>query len=153
MDKVKVTADKNGNIVTVSESNPEYGYIRVEQNAMEVGANNWLRVVRRSTLVKGRVTDLLEAGFKNNQELPGKIVIMESLEPFNPENPDRDLKVAGKTGVICRFDDQPIYRQSVYTTNVDANDQLIAHTNAVEIREVQAAQNVAELLNTADAKL
>ena len=153
MDKVKVTADKNGNIVTVSESNPEYGYISVEQNAMEVSTNNWLRVVRRSTLVKGKVSDLLEAGFKSNQELPGKIIIMESLEPFNPENPDRDLKIAGKTGVICRIDDQPIYRQSIYTTNLDANDQLVAHTNTIEIREVQAAQNVVELLNTADAKL
>ena len=46
--------------------------------------------------------------------LPGKIVVVESLTPFNPENPDRDLKIAGGTGVICRIDDQPIYRQTFY---------------------------------------
>jgi hypothetical protein len=62
------------------------------------------------------------------------------LSPFNPDNPDRDLKLAGETGVICRYDDQPIYRQTFFTPNMSAYDTLIAHTNADEIREVQAAQ-------------
>jgi hypothetical protein len=68
------------------------------------------------------------------------IVVIESLTPFNSENPERDLKIAGDTGVICRYDDQPIYRQSFYTSNMNANDQFIVHTNSQEIKEVQAAQ-------------
>jgi hypothetical protein len=153
MQKVKVSADKNGNIVAISESNPEYGYIRVEQNALEVNGNSWLKIVKRSTLIKGKVTDLVEAGFKSNQELPGKIIVIESFEPFNPENPDRDLKIAGKTGVICRHDDQPIYRQSFYTTNIDAEDQFIAHNNTAEIREVQLAQSAISTLNPTEIDL
>lgn len=140
MGKVVVTADKNGNVIGVSENNPEYGYVRVEQHGSFINDQGWLRVSRRSALIKGLVKDLVEAGFSEGQELPGKIVVVESLTPFNMDNPERDLKIAGDTGVVCRYDDQPIYRQSFYTMNDASQDQLIMHTNKQEIREVQSAQ-------------
>jgi hypothetical protein len=139
MSKVTVTADKNGNIVKISENNPEFGFIRVEQIATQI-ANGWLRKVKRSAIINGNVNDLLEASFKDGQELAGKIVIVESFNPFNPENPDRDLKIAGDTGIICRVDDQPIYRQSVYTVNDQAQDEFIMHDNTEEIKEVVTIQ-------------
>ena len=139
MSKVTVTADRNGNIVNISDNNPEFGYIRVEQVSTQI-TNGWLRNVKRSTLIKGKVADLLEAKFSNGQELPGKIIVVESFNPFNPENPDRDLKIAGDTGVICRVDDQPIYRQSVYTVNDQAQDEFITHNNIEEIRQVAEVQ-------------
>jgi hypothetical protein len=144
--KVKVTADQNGNVVGVSTNNPEYGYIRVEQQAVQINEQGWLRNVKRSALIKGKVTDLLETGYKEGTELPGKIVVIESLTPFNTENPDRDLKIAGLSGVICRIDDQPIYRQSFYTSNPNAYDQLLSHNNSTEIKEVMSAQQVMTLL-------
>lgn len=146
MSKVVVTGDVNGNVIGVSENNPDYGYVRVEQNGTFINDQGWLRMSKRSTLIKGLVKDLQEANFKAGQELPGKIVVVESLIPFNPENPDRDLKIAGDTGVICRIDDQPIYRQTFFTSNLDAMDQLITHTNSEEIREVQAAQRAVSAL-------
>ena len=146
MSKVKVTADKDGNVIGVSKNNPEYGYVRVEQQATQINDQGWLRNVKRSALIKGLVKDLIEAGLKEGKELTGKIVVMESFDPFNPENPDRDIKIAGETGVICRVDDQPIYRQTFFTTNLDAQDQLIMHTNADEIREAQAAVKAATQL-------
>lgn len=140
MGKVVVTADQNSNVIGVSENNPEYGYVRVEQTGSFINDQGWLRISRRSALIKGLVKDLVETGFSAGQEIPGKIVVIESLTPFNSENPERDLKIAGDTGVICRYDDQPIYRQSFYTSNMSANDQFIVHTNSQEIKEVQAAQ-------------
>jgi len=139
MSKVTVKADKNGNIVKISENNPEFGFIRVEQIATQI-ANGWLRKVKRSAIINGNVNDLLDASFKDGQELAGKIVIVESFNPFNPENPDRDLKIAGDTGIICRVDDQPIYRQSVYTVNDQAQDEFIMHDNTEEIKEVVTIQ-------------
>lgn len=139
MSKVTVTADKNGNIVKISENNPEFGFIRVEQIATQI-ANGWLRKVKRSAIINGNVNDLLDASFKDGQELAGKIVIVESFNPFNPVNPDRDLKIAGDTGIICRVDDQPIYRQSVYTVNDQAQDEFIMHDNTEEIKEVVTIQ-------------
>jgi len=146
MSKVVVTADTNGNVIGISKNNPEYGYVRVEQNVTQVNDRGWLRNVKRSALIKGKVNDLVEAGLTAGKELNGKIIVVESFQPFNPENPDRDLKIAGDTGIICRVDDEPIYRQTFYTTNVNAVDELIMHTNAEEIREVQAAQRSIENL-------
>ena len=138
--KVRVTADINGNVIGVSQNNPEYGYVRVEQSVTQISEAGWLKPVKRSALIKGKVEDLAQAGFVEGHELSGKIIVKESLTPFNPENPDKDLKIAGQTGVVCRIDDQPIYRQTFYTSNQEAFDELITHDNTSEIREVQIAQ-------------
>lgn len=137
--KVKVTADTDGNVINVSK-NPEFGYVRVEQRAPIVSQEGWLRITKRSALIHGKLDDLVEAGFTKEQELPGRIVVKESFDPFNNINPDKDIKIAGDTGVICRVDDQPIYRQTFYTTDLNAQDELIAHNNTEEIREVLEAQ-------------
>ena len=146
MGKVVVTADKNGNVINVSENSPEYGYVRVEQNVTSVNDQGWLRLTKRTALIKGLMKDLLEVGFRAGQEMPGRIVIQETLTAFNPENPDRDLKIAGDTGVVCRIEDQPIYRQSYYTANPNAEDQILMHTNSDEIREVANAQKAISVL-------
>jgi hypothetical protein len=148
MSKVVVAADANGNVIGVSKNNPEYGYVRIEQTVNQINDRGWLRIVKRSALVKGLVKDLIEAGFTAGKELPGKIVVVESFQPFNTENPDRDLKIAGDTGIICRVDDEPIYRQTFYTSNPEAVDVLIMHTNTEEIREVQASLKAVESLST-----
>lgn len=146
MSKVKVTADKNNNVIAVSTNNPEYGWIFVEQ-LTAVLENGWMKNITRKARINGKVDDLTQAGFTAGQEFDGKIVILESLTPFDAENPDRDLKIAGKSGVICRYDDQPIYRRSVYTSNLNAFDEFISHTNADEIREVLTAQKMLETLS------
>lgn len=138
--KVKVTADQNGNVIVINENKPEYGYIRVEQETVQINGGGWLNISKRSAFINGKVEDLLKADYKNGQEIFGKIVIMESLVPFNPTNPDKNLKLAGTSGVICRVDDQPIYRQAFYTGNPNAYDELIMHTNSEEIKDVIFAQ-------------
>lgn len=142
MSKVRVVADKNGNIIGQSTNNPEYGYIRVQQQTVQINDQGWLRSVRRSALIKGKMEDLIAADYKEGSELPGKIIVVESLVPFNEVNPSRDLKIAGSTGVICRIDDEPIYRQSFYTTNSNAVDQLMTHNNSEEIKDSMYAQSV-----------
>jgi hypothetical protein len=144
---VKVAADKNGNVIGVSENNPEYGYIRIEQVATQINNEGWLRNVKRSALIKGKVEDLVDCAYQEGEVLPGKIIVVESFKPFNSLNPDRDLKIAGSTGIICRVDDQPIYRQTFYTTNVNAVDELITHDNTEEIKEVLSAQRAMSSLN------
>lgn len=137
---VTITADDAGNVINVSQNNPEYGYIRVEQITTQINDEGWLKTVRRSALIKGRMDDLLKTNYTEDMEIPGKIVVRESLTPFNTENPDRDLKIAGNTGVICRIGDEPIYRQTFFTTNLNAQDEFIMHDNKEEIKDVQSAQ-------------
>lgn len=141
------------NVIGVYEGNPELGWVRVEQTATAINEKGWLTKNRRSTFIKGKVEDLAEQNYQIGQEIPGKIVIKESFTPFNQENPDMDLKIAGDTGVVCRVDDQPIYRQSFYTNNVDAQDELIMHTNSEEIKQVIAAARALGSLRGATAEL
>lgn len=154
MSNVIIVGDATGNVINISE-NPEFGYLRLKQETMKIGRGGWLRFENRSTLIHGTVADLQKADYRANQKLPGKIVVVESLVPFNEKNPDRDLKVAGKTGVVLRVNDQPIYRQSFYTTDENATDELIQHDMDCrnEIKEVMAAQKAIEdlgVFNDAD---
>jgi len=153
MGKVKVVADKKGNIIGQSMNNPEYGYLRVQQQTIQINDQGWLKSVKRSALIKGKVDDLLSAEYEEGSELPGKIIVMESLIPFNQENPDRDLKIAGDTGIVCRIDDQPIYRQTFYTSNVLGFDQLITHDNTDEIKDVMYAQKTMNTLSIDNVEL
>ena len=132
--KVRVLGDDQGNVIRLSK-NLEFGYVQLQQVTLEFNSKGWLREIRRSTNVHGKLEDLKSFGFKKDQILPGKIVIKESLEAFDQKDSIRNLKIAGKTGVVCRLYDQPIYRQSYYTENLSESDELIYHTNVDEIRD------------------
>lgn len=133
--RVTVLADDMGCVIRVSQTNPEYGFIRLQQQRVQFTSGGWVKATNVSTLLHGKVEDLESLDFQANQEIPGKIVIKEQTEPFNPNNPDRDLKYAGSTGVICCAYGEPIYRKTFFTTNVEESDVLIAHTNGDAIRE------------------
>lgn len=137
--KVKVTATEAGNVITVSENNPDFGYCRVEQTRMVFDDNGFVRQTHLSALVPGAIPVLKTLGWVAGQELPGKIVIKESTTPFNKRNPERDLKIAGKTGVVCVENGKPIYRNTFYNPNPDAQDVLVEHTNGEEIKAAYAS--------------
>ena len=150
--KVKVTADDTGAVVIVSKNNPDWAHIRVEQSRIVIDDNGFARRKTISALVHGTVEDLQSFGWTKGAELPGKILFKESLEPFNASQPERDYKVAGKTGIVCCQDGQPIYRKTFYTLNSSAEDVSVAHTNIEDIRaayaegvEVEKDGNVADL--------
>jgi len=145
MYKVTVIGDPQGNVINISE-NPEYGFIRLKQESVNIARGGWLKIEKRHALLHGKVDDLIKINYSIGQQLPGKIVVKESLVPFNDKNPDRDLKVAGKTGIILRVDDQPIYRQTFYTLDETERDELIQHDTECrnEIKDVLAAQRLVE---------
>jgi len=140
--KVKIVADATtGAVINVSPNNEEYGYVRVEQSRTVIDDNGFLRRKVVSTLVPGLLTELQAEGFYNGQELSGKIIIKESLTPFNEKTPEKDLKVAGDTGIVCKFESNPIYRKTQYTLASNAEDILIKHDNVDELRIAYAMQN------------
>jgi hypothetical protein len=139
--KVKVAADATTNAVIVSSpNNPEYGYVRLEQSRTVIDDNGFLRIKPVSTLIHGTIAELKAAGFYAGQELPGNLLIKESLTPFNAKNPERDLKIAGDTGIICSVEGQPIYRKTIYSAASNAEDTLIKHDNVEQLRNAFAAK-------------
>jgi len=148
--KVKVVADlTTGSVIVQSQNNPEYGYVRVEQVVSIIDSNQFLRRKVRSALIHGLVADLKLEKYYNGQELPGNIVVEESMEPFNQKNPEKDLKVAGSTGIVLTKDGNPIYRRTRYTSNLNETDSApIKHDNVEELRTAYSAGQAAVKPNT-----
>lgn len=133
--KVKIVADPiTGSVIHLSTNNPEYGYIKLEQVKTVIDDNGFLKKQIMSALIHGPVGILKEMNYKADQELEGRIVVQESLTPWNKKNPENDLKIAGKTGIVCRIENQPIYRRTIYTEKENVVDTFIAHDNGQELR-------------------
>lgn len=137
MSKVRVTADAAGMVIIPSKNNPEWAHIRVVQDRMIVDENGFARKKTLSALIIGLVEDLKCYGWKKDQEIEGRVMFKERLEPFNTKEPDRDYKKAGKTGIVCCQDGQPIYRKNFYGL-ANATDVCVEHTNGDNIKAAYA---------------
>jgi hypothetical protein len=132
---VTVVADATtGAVINQSENNPEYGYIRVQQAVNQYDDNGFLRRKKLAAIIAAPMGDLQDAGYYAGQLLPGRIIVQESTTPWNKDNPERDLKIAGKTGIVCRIEGQPIYRRTLYTEKDNVKDAFLAHDNVDELR-------------------
>jgi hypothetical protein len=146
MTKVKVTADAAGNVIVRSKNNPDYGYIRVQQDRFIMDENGFMRRKTLSALVLGLVADLQATAWKAGDEIEGKVIVKESLVPFNKQTPERDYKIAGNTGVVCCIEGEPIYRKNFYKVDSSAQDEwirdehgnILTHTNGEAIKAAYA---------------
>lgn len=132
--KVKVLQNDDGSILTVSEKNPEYAWVRVQQIRTVVDDTGFLRRKPVNAILTGHINDMKTMNFYAGQELPGKILVKEALLPFNAKDPERDLKKAGDTGIVCTLEGYPIYRKTYYTTKTNADDIFVQHDNKEEIK-------------------
>jgi len=143
---VVVTADAAKNVVVPSKNNPDWGHIRVEQDRIVIDDRGFGRKKRVSALIPGLIGDLKSFGWKADEKIEGSIIFKEQLTPFNPKDPERDYKIAGKTGVVCCIDGQPIYRKTFYSKDPNAKDVHIldeqgnpmTHNNGDAIRAAYA---------------
>jgi hypothetical protein len=139
--KVKVTGDELGNVIHQSVNNPEYGYVRVEQ-VRSLYEDGFLRRKLISALIVGTMEDLKEEGYYVGQDLPGKIVIIESLNPSNKKDHTKNIKIAGNSGVVCKVGNQPIYRRTLYTIINNLSDELVKHDNTEEIKAANGTNKI-----------
>jgi hypothetical protein len=138
---VTVVANKSGAVVSTSPNNPEFGWLCVE-SIQPTFQGGFLRLGKRVAFIAGKVDELNkyvgDLSLVAGSELPGKIVVKESLIPVSATDATMGVKypnAAAKTqGLACLVDDQPVYRKSMYTPNVDELDILVQHTNGDEIR-------------------
>jgi hypothetical protein len=138
--KVTVVADATTNAVINKSNNPEYGYVKLAQPRTTIDDNGFLRRTVLTALIQAPIAILQEMGYYAGQILEGKIIIKESLTPFNKKDPSRDLKVAGKSGIPCTIEGNPIYRKTVYAQAGNAEDITIQHDNTEELRNAYAAE-------------
>ena len=70
--KVIVSANAEGNVISTSAVNPEYGFVRLQQQRVTFTNSGWVQTRNLSTLLHGRVDELQTLGLKANQEMQGK---------------------------------------------------------------------------------
>jgi hypothetical protein len=145
--RVIVSSNEDGSVISLSKNNPDYGYIRVSQKRLVINRKGWVNMRELSALVQAEVETLKQLEWKAGEQLPGHIVIKESVEPFSPENSDKDLKIAGDSDVICSIASQPIYRKCFYDPTCNDTDVLIQHDNIEEIRSAMSLKKIAEADN------
>ena len=138
--KVFVQADETGAVINVSDNNPDYGYVRIQQTRTMIDDNGFVRRKSITALMPGVIEDLQAMNLYGGQALDGKIIIEESLNPFNKKSPERDLKIAGETGIVCSLGGLPIYRRTKFTFNENLSDLTVEHDNINELKAAYAAQ-------------
>jgi hypothetical protein len=143
MNNLVTVRKENGATVRVS-NNPEYGYVVLEQIASEL-KGGWISDKTLTTIIQGK-TSVLES-MDLSKPLIGKIVVLESIKPFNDKQPERDLKYAGDTGIVCMDGDNPIYRKTEFTYDTNAHSEFIKHTNGAEIRSANSTNQAVESLS------
>lgn len=144
--EVTIVPNENGQTIRQSKTNPEFGHIRVSQKRVLI-TNGWVKNQEISALIQGKMEDLRASGMGQMKTLPGKIVVVEQLKPFG-DDPQRNIKVAGDTGVILKKDGLPIYRNTFFTSDLSATDTLIAHDNSEEIKNANSVGSAAAVANT-----
>lgn len=119
---------ETGLVITPSVNKPEFGTIRIDQEA-NIFNNGFFIVQKRTAFLRGRITDLESLGLKNGSTLNGKIIRKESFEPFY-EN--QEPKINPQTNEVILTDGRPTYLEFEYTEDKNASDHWVAESNEVE---------------------
>ena len=129
MSKIIVKAHpETGAVVTPSTNNPEWGTVRLDSKETVVN-NGIINVSVRSAFVRAKLEVLQSLNLKAEQPfpLPGKLVVKESFEPFYDGQP---AKLNPSTGEQVSVNGKPVYRNVVFSQNMEENDEVIATQQA-----------------------
>lgn len=164
MSKVQIVPNKDGKVVSAYKSNPEFGYIQLQQNAMVIDGG-WVRNKKKSCLLRAEMTTL-EAFLKQYPSLavPGNIVTKEFLESEVPadmaarfirkdgdyeDNISGYIKRAGADGEELTVGGERILRFSFYDPTGQDTDIRVQHDVVTADAGITATATTAETENTA----
>ena len=140
--QVVVIANKNSGLVFNStgisvKDGKEYGWYTVQSTFVDrSGAMDKVTVLTalRSTSADAFNAAPLAAG----ELLDGKIVVKESTIK-NPFRANQEPKRKGKDGGILLFNGQPIYRETEFTSDLNAQNVLVAYTSEAPVAALTAS--------------
>ena len=127
MNKVVVVAHpQTGLVVTRNESNPEYGTLRLDQVSRTI-TNNFINESRRTVFIRGNYDLLVSLGYKANQKLAGKIIKLESFNPFyiKSDGTPQEPKINPTTQEVILKDGKPVYLEFQYVEDESTPDQWV----------------------------
>ena len=137
---VIVSANAEGNVINMSK-NPMYGYIVVKQNRIQF-KSGFARHTEFTALITGEIRILEMLNFREGQELPGNIIVEESLTPFDGKHREGDLKRTRDGRYFTTFEGEPIYRRNVYDETGCREDDLIGVKQTFELNSESVSEPV-----------
>lgn len=136
---VKVTVTPSTGLVFNStgisaKDGKEYGYMRLEEvieeglASLSFSAKGYVQSAKANSALLTISKEVFDkAKIEEGQTMVGKIVIKESTTK-NPFRANQDPKRAGKDGGVLLSNGLPIYRETEFTTDLSAQNVLVAHT-------------------------
>lgn len=137
---VIVSANAEGNVINMSK-NPMYGYIVVKQNRIQF-KSGFARHTEFTALITGEIRILEMLNFREGQELPGNIIVEESLTPFDGKHREGDLKRTRDGRYFTTVEGEPIYRRNVYDETGCREDDLIGVKQTFELNNESVSEPV-----------
>lgn len=116
-----------GELITrfTAKDGSEYGKIRVDEMKLSI-SNGFSRFAKRTAFitVEKETADILEQMLVEGQPypMPGKIIVMESLDPFYP---GQEPKRKGADGEFITHNGHPVYRNTEFVADLNAEDVFI----------------------------
>lgn len=134
--QVEVIANKTTGLVFNStgisaKDGKEYGWYTVQSTFVDrSGSMDKVTVLTALRSTSKETFD--KAPLVVGEVLDGKIVIKESITK-NPFRASQEPKRKGKDGGILLFNGQPIYRETEFTTDLNAQNVLVAYTSEAPV--------------------
>lgn len=154
-DKPLVTPlmDKQNNPKSDTLGNP-IGSIRLEQNISNVNGS-YLNARNRVAFIAGSMEQLQKLITDNNlkvgDEVPGKIIVSESLRPMWPnQTPKINPETMKEIGVTLNNVFYPVYMKQTYTEDMTAKDSFIRTEQ--DVINILAAEQAALALQQTQQK-
>lgn len=155
MTKVQIIPNKKtGALVNPYQSNPEFGYIQLQQKSSVI-ENGWIREKKRNTLLRATVNILSEFVSTNKTlSLNGNIVVKEFVESEVPVNyaerffdKSKDyesaiapyVKRTKADGIELTVGGERIIRFTEFDPSGTQTDISVAHDNVEAVREAMTA--------------
>lgn len=140
-DKVFTLNTNEDGTPKLGKDGKKYGFFRIEQK--EIDLTSAVASVRTRSALKAITEESFEACkdvLTAGTVVKGKIIAKESL--IKEQGYTEKRAGQEEDAPICTLGNQPIYRTTVYTENMEDEDVLIQHDNTEEIKAFQATLKV-----------
>lgn len=122
---VKIVANPTtGEVVTVNAKKPNFGTIRIESSVTDM-STGFFSVRKRVVFVGGPLDKLKEAGFVDQQVIGGKIIMLQSFEPFYE---GQQCKINPTTKQPVLTEGRKTYMEFRHTMNMSEEDKWVSNT-------------------------
>jgi hypothetical protein len=137
--KVFIAPNSTGALVSPFPENTNIYQVIIKQYRSLFNNKGAIQRQLLESLILGDKEDL-ERLISEGLELDGIIVIRDSVVSYLPD-PMKNVRT-DSTGVILKYNNSPIYRNYIYSTNNTAKDEIIEPNNTDEIRSAQGRTSI-----------